>query len=274
MGKLNDQVALVTGAARGIGRCVAMQLAQEGAAVLINDLDEAPLREVAAEITHKGGHAHVLVGSVTADEFADRLVDTALAQFGRIDILVNNAGYEWGGRVDRTTDEQWHAMLDVHLTAPFRITRRLVQHWQEEATEAGHALAQRKIVNVSSIFGTHGAYGHIAYSAAKSGIVGLTLSLARELGPKQINVNAVAFGLIETRLTQVASRENPIEVQVLDRPVRLGMTKEMLIEAKGRIPLRRSGTAEEAAGAIVLLCLPESDYVTGQVLEVDGGMAI
>lgn len=274
MSRLDGQVALVTGAARGIGRSAAILLAQEGAAVVINDLDEAPLRETAAEIERFGGRVHALAASVTSDDFPDAALAAALEAFGRIDILVNNAGYGWSDRVDRTKDDQWQAMLDVHLTAPFRTVRRIVRYWRETGYEPVHAGTQRKIVNVSSVYGTHGASGHVGYSAAKSGVVGFTLSLARELGPEQINVNAVAFGLIETRLTQLVSRDAPVEVRILDQTVRLGAPQEALAAAKSRIPLRRGGSAEEAAGGILLLCLPEANFISGQIVEIDGGMAI
>ena len=178
-------------------------------------------------------------------------------------------------------------MIDVHLGAPFRILRRLVRHWRATPLAdppadpradpsadpiSGQPRRHRKIVNVSSISGTHGAAGQVGYSAAKAGVVGLTLSLARELGPDRVNVNAVAFGLIETRLTQEIQGETNIEVEGQLR--RVGLFRAALDDMYSRVPLRRGGTADEAAGAVVLLCLPEADYITGQVLEVDGGLAI
>ena len=295
MNKLAGRVALVTGAGRGIGRSVALKLAEEGARVVINDLDEAPLREVASVLEQRGSEAVMVAGSVTDAGFPDRFVDAALGRFGQIDILVNNAGYIWNSRIDRTTDEQWNAMIDVHLGAPFRILRRVVRHWKStpladpstdpSAHPSAHPSADpsaqpvggqprrhRKIVNVSSISGTHGATGQVGYSAAKAGVVGLTLSLARELGPDRVNVNAVAFGLIETRLTQEIQGETNIEVEGQLR--RVGLFRAALDDMYSRVPLRRGGTADEAAGAVVLLCLPEADYISGQVLEVDGGFAI
>jgi 3-oxoacyl-[acyl-carrier protein] reductase len=272
--RLNGSVALVTGAGRGIGRSIALKLADEGAHLVVNDLDAAPLDELLSELQARGAQAVGVAGSVSAPDFPERLVGAALERFGEVDILVNNAGYIWNSRIETTTDEQWNAMLDVHLGAPFRIVRHLARHWKDHplppAPEGvGH---HRKIVNVSSVSGTHGAFAQIAYSAAKAGLVGLTLSLARELGPQRVNVNAVAFGLIETRLTQEIQGETRIAVG--EQTHRVGLTRAMLDDYRARIPLRRGGTPDEAAGGVLLLCLPESNYVTGQVLEVDGGLAI
>lgn len=274
MAILEGRVALVTGAARGIGRSVALKLAQAGAAVVINDLDVEPLNAVADEIQTLGGEVGVLAGSVVDSNFAEQLLQVAIDRWGRVDLLVNNAGYAWNSQIDRTSDEQWAAMIDVHLTAPFRLCREVVRYWRQPGVAEGYASNVRKIVNVSSIMGTHGAFGQIAYSAAKSGVVGLTMSLARELGPDGINVNAVAFGLIDTRLTQITSRENPVYVPVENRQVRLGFEQALYDDTVGRIPLRRSGTADEAAGAIISLCLPDADYISGQIIDVDGGLSI
>lgn len=273
MKRLDGRIALVTGVGRGIGRALAIQLAREGAVLVANDLDEAPLRETAAAIEAAGGQVLGVAGSVTDPAFAERFVGGALDRHGRIDILVNNAGYIWNSRIESTSDEQWNAMLDVHLGAPFRIVRRVVRHWkQEAAANPSTPGPNRKIVNVSSVSGTHGAIGQIGYSAAKAGLVGLTLSLARELGPLRVNVNAVAFGLIETRLTQEIRGETTIDVA--GHTHRVGLTRAGLDAFRAQVPLGRAGTPEEAAGGVLLLCLPESDYISGQVLEVDGGLSI
>ena len=272
--RLEGCVALVTGAGRGIGRSIALKLAQDGAHLVVNDLDEEPLGTLAAELQAQGTQSTCVPGSVTAPDFPERLVGAALERFGHFDILINNAGYIWNSRIEKTSDEQWNAMLDVHLGAPFRIIRHAAQHWKAHPLleVPGKTPRHRKIVNVSSISGTHGAYGQIAYSSAKAGLVGLTLSLARELGPDRVNVNAVAFGLIETRLTQEIQGETRINVG--DQAHRVGLTRAMRDDLHGRIPLRRGGTPEEAAGGVLLFCLPESDYISGQILEVDGGLAI
>lgn len=272
--RLDGRVALVTGAGRGIGRSIALKLAQEGARLVVNDLDEEPLVALAEQLQAMGTEFVSVAGSVTAPDFPQRFVGAALEQFDDLDILINNAGYIWNSRIEATSDEQWNAMLDVHLGAPFRIIRRTVQHWKAHPLppEDGNTHRHRKILNVSSISGTHGAYGQIAYSSAKAGLVGLTLSLARELGPERVNVNAVAFGLVDTRLTQEIQGETRISVG--DQTHRVGLTRANLADLHARIPLRRGGTPEEAAGGVVLLCLPESDYISGQVLEIDGGLAI
>lgn len=272
--RLDGRVALVTGAGRGIGRSIAIKLAQEGAHLVVNDLDEEPLATLTAELQTLGTHVVGVAGSVTAPDFPQRFIGAALEQFGDLDILVNNAGYIWNSRIEATSDEQWNAMLDVHLGAPFRIIRHAVQHWKSHPLpqEHGDTHRHRKIVNVSSISGTHGAYGQIAYSSAKAGLVGLTLSLARELGSERVNVNSVAFGLIDTRLTQEIQGETRINVG--HQTHRVGLTRAIRDDLHGRIPLRRGGTPEEAAGGVLLMCLPDSDYISGQVLEVDGGLAI
>lgn len=274
MKRLEKRVALVTGAARGVGRSIAFKLAEEGARLVINDLNEEPLHEVASTLAAQGAEVVSVAGSVTDPRFPERFVEEAINRFHGIDILVNNAGYIWNSRVEKTTDEQWNAMLDVHLGAPFRIIRKVVQYWKSSPLQAEDATAgrHRKIVNVSSISGTHGAAGQIGYSAAKAGLVGLTLSLARELGPDRVNVNAVAFGLIETRMTQEIKGETAIDIH--GRKLRVGLTRAALDDIHLRIPLRRGGTPEEAAGGVVLLCMPEADYISGQVVEIDGGFAI
>jgi 3-oxoacyl-[acyl-carrier protein] reductase len=255
---------------------VALQLAGEGAKIVLNDLDDEPAREAVSLIEARGGEAKAVVGSVTDAQFPQRFVEGALDHFGAIDIVVNNAGYVWNSRIEVISDEQWNAMIDVHLTAPFRTVRQVVQHWKRLAARDGGAHAQaafqRKIVNVSSISGTHGAAGQVGYSSAKAGLIGLTKSLARELGPLGVNVNAVAFGWIETRLTQEIRGETA--VKVAGREHRVGMTKAALEDLRNRIPLRRGGSPEEAAGSVLLLCLPESDYISGQIVDVDGGVAI
>jgi 3-oxoacyl-[acyl-carrier protein] reductase len=274
MKRLAGRVALVTGAGRGIGRSVALQLAGEGAKIVLNDLDDEPAREAVSLIEAHGGEARAVTGSVTDAQFPERFVEGALDHFGAVDIVVNNAGYVWNSRIELTSDEQWSAMIDVHLTAPFRMARQVVQHWKQAAARDGGAKAafQRKIVNVSSISGTHGAAGQVGYSSAKAGLIGLTKSLARELGPLRVNVNAVAFGWIETRLTQEIRGETA--VNVAGREHRVGMTRAALDDLRNRVPLRRGGSPEEAAGSVLLLCLPESDYISGQIVDVDGGVAI
>lgn len=274
MKRLEGRVALVTGAGRGAGAALALKLAEEGAAVVVNDLDAEPADETVAAVVAAGGRALAFAGDVTLPDFAVGFVQAAIDGFGGADIVVNNAGYIWNAGIGATTDEQWDAMQDVHLKAAFRVARAWAPWLAEQARKErvagrGHT---RKMVNISSVSGTHGAWKQIGYSAAKSGLIGLTKSLAREWGPLGVTVNAVAFGLIETRLTQVIEGETSIEVA--GRRHRVGLTQELLDGLYAQTPLRRGGAPEDAAGAVLLFCLPESDYITGQIIEADGGVGM
>jgi 3-oxoacyl-[acyl-carrier protein] reductase len=213
-------------------------------------------------------------GSVAEEGFAERFVQTAVDSFGGLDIIVNNAGYTWDSVIQKTTDEQWDAILDVHLKAPFRILREAFQHISSAAeaeAQAGTRI-QRKVVNISSVSGTRGAAGQANYAAAKAGLVGLTKTLAREWGRYNVNVNCVAFGFIETRLTQEIRGETTIDIE--GRKHRVGLLSQGRAATVAQIPLGRPGTPDEAAGGVLLLCLPEADYITGQVLEVSGGLTM
>jgi 3-oxoacyl-[acyl-carrier protein] reductase len=272
MGKLNGKIAIVSGAGRGIGRSIALKLAAEGASVVVNDLDDAPAHQVVDEITGAGGHAVACPGSVTAADFGERFVGAATQHFGGLDIIINNAGYTWDSVVQKMTDEQWDAILDVHLKAPFRILRAA----QPVISKAAKAEAEqgleihRKVVNVSSVAGLYGNAGQVNYAAAKSGIVGLTRTLAKEWGRYKVNVNAVAFGFIETRLT-AASADGSATIDVEGRQIKVGVNPALLEMARRTIPLGRPGTPDEAAGSVVMLTYPEADYVSGQVLVTGGG---
>jgi len=207
MKKLEGKVAIVSGSGRGIGRAIAMKLASEGAKVVINDLDAAPAEQTLADIKAAGGTAVACVGSVTADGFADRFVKTAIDNFGGLDIIINNAGYTWDNVVQKMTDEQLNAIIDVHLTAPFKILRaaaEFIRASSRKEAEAGQEVF-RKVVNISSIAGTGGNAGQANYSAGKAGIIGLTKALSKEWGRYKVNVNAVAFGMIKTRLTEASA---------------------------------------------------------------------
>ncbi|MGY6270980.1 SDR family NAD(P)-dependent oxidoreductase [Achromobacter denitrificans] len=273
MNKLTGKSAIVTGAGRGIGREVALKLASEGARVVVNDLDADPAHEVIELIRSRGGEAAPCVGSVTATDFAERLIGTAVEQFRGIDIVVNNAGYTWDNVIQKMTDEQWHAILDCHLTAPFRILRAaypvISAAAKAEAAEGREVF--RKVVNISSI-AAGGNVGQSNYSTAKSGILGLTKTLAREWGRLKVNVNAVAFGHIETRLTEPLAGAESKTVNIEGREIKVGIGEALVEQSKKFIPLGRPGTAAEAAGAVYLFCQPESDYVSGQVLVCGGGM--
>ncbi len=263
--------AIVTGSGRGIGRAVALLLAQHGAHVVVNDLDGDAAEGVVNSINASGGVATACVGSVTAPDFPEKIVRTAVQQFGRLDIIVNNAGYTWDAVIQNMTDEMWDAMIGVHLTAPFRIIRAAVPYLREAAKQeiAEGTRVHRKIINVSSTSGVAGNPGQANYSAGKMGVVGLTKTMAKEWGRFNINVNAVAYGFIETRLT--AAKENQQPVHVGENEVQLGVPEQMRQMAMNFIPLGRAGTTEEAAGPVLFLASPLSDYVTGHVLLVTGG---
>lgn len=270
--KLEGKVALVTGSGRGIGRCIALKLASEGASVVVNDLDATPANAVVQEIKDAGGMAVAFAANVTNADFGDMLVKLALETFGRIDIIINNAGYTWDNVIQKMGDEQWDAILDCHLKAPFRILRAAQPYIRDASKAEAEAGLEvyRKVVNISSISGTGGNAGQANYSSAKAGVMGLTKALAKEWGRMKVNVNCVAFGLIETRLTQATTEEKTVNIE--GREIKVGVRPER-IEAAGRqIPLGRPGTPEEAAGAVFMLCIPESNYVTGQTLICGGGL--
>lgn len=271
-GKLAGKVALVTGSGRGIGRAIAVKLASEGAAVVVNDLDAEPAAETLALVEQQGGRAVCVVGSVTAPDFPERFLQTALDEFGGADIVVNNAGYVWDAVIQRMTDEQWDAILDLHLAAPFRLLRAIQPHFKRAALAdaAAGRVVHRKVVNIASLSGVSGNAGQVNYSAAKAGLIGMTKTLAKEWGRYAVNVNVVAYGVIETRLSVVASEERTT-IDVEGRQVPIGVNREILTAAEQAIPLGRLGTPEEAAGAVYLLCIPESDYVSGQLLVCGGG---
>jgi 3-oxoacyl-[acyl-carrier protein] reductase len=263
--------AIITGSGRGIGRSIAKLFAEHGASVVINDIDADVAHQAADEIKGAGGRAIVCAGSVTDPEFPERLVRTTAEAFGGIDIIVNNAGYTWDAVIQNMTDEMWYAMIDVHLTAPFRIIRAAAPYMRDVAKReiAEGRRVHRKIINVSSTSGVAGNAGQVNYSAGKMGIVGVTKTMAKEWGRFNINVNAVAYGLIDTRLTQ--AKEKHITIERGGKVVELGIPEAMRQASLSLIPLGRAGTPEEAAGPVLFLASPLSDYVTGHVLLVTGG---
>lgn len=270
--KLDNKVALVTGSGRGIGRAIALKLAAEGARLVINDLDDAPAQETAAEIRAAGGQAVVCAGSVTAPDFAERFIGAAVDNYKAIDIIVNNAGYTWDNVIQKMNDEQWYAILDCHLTAPFRILRAaqpVIRGLTKAETEAGKRVV-RKVVNISSMAGLFGNAGQANYATAKAGIEGLTRTLAKEWGRMNVTVNCVAFGLIKTRLTGSTTEGGTANIE--GREIKVGVNPGLLAAMEATIPLGRGGTPEEAAGAVYLFCQPESDYVSGQTLMCSGGL--
>jgi 3-oxoacyl-[acyl-carrier protein] reductase len=268
VGVLDGKAAIVTGSARGIGRATAELLAEQGAQVLINDLDGDAAEQTAGEIS---GETAVYAGDLTKEGACDELVKAAVDAFGKIDIIVNNAGYTLDAPIHKMSDDQFQRMLDIHTIVPFRVLRAAAPHLREPAKKEREEGTEvfRKVVNVSSISGTMGNAGQANYSSGKAGVVGLTKTLAKEWGQFKINVNAVAFGYIETRLT--ASKEESNTMEIGGEKVQLGIPDQLRGMAAMLIPLGRPGTPEEAAGGVFFLCSPWSNYVHGQVLNVTGG---
>ena len=276
MGTLDGKVAIITGAGRGIGREIALKLSREGAAVVVNDLDPEPTEAVVSEIVEAGGRAVGCAGSVTDADFAERFVACATDDLGGLDIIVNNAGYTWDSVIQKMSDEQWDAILDVHLKAPFRILRAAQPYIAAESKAAagrGEQPTCRKVVNVSSVAGLGGNPGQANYAAAKAGVTGLTKTLAKEWGRYNVTVNTVAFGLIKTRLTE-ATADGDATIDVGGNEIKVGVNPQLMKQLETMIPLGRAGTATDAAGAVYLFCIPESDYVSAQTLICGGGYQI
>jgi 3-oxoacyl-[acyl-carrier protein] reductase len=272
-GLLEGKTAIITGAGRGIGRATAELFALHGARVVVSDIDAEPADEAVGAIHRAGGQALSIAGDVTSKDFPKTLVDAALQKFGGLDIIVNNAGYTWDAVIHKMTDEQWEAILAVHLTAPFRMIRAAASFLRDRAKQERAAYGEaraRKIVNISSTSGTRGNAGQANYSSGKAGVIGLTRTMAREWGHFNIQVNAVAFGRIDTRLTQAKEKGETIRRGKAEIPV--GIPAERLERTTPLIPMGRGGTVEEAAGAILFFASPLSNYVSGQVLEVTGGL--
>ncbi|MCJ0907492.1 SDR family NAD(P)-dependent oxidoreductase [Rhodococcus sp. ARC_M6] len=265
MRTLDGKVAIVSGSGRGIGREVALKLASEGASVVVNDLDAAVALETEQDIKSAGGQVVACIGSVTEEGFAERFVNTAVESFGGLDIIVNNAGYTWDSVIQKMTDEQWGAIVDLHLKAPFQILRAAQPYFKAHPVDY-----HRKVVNVSSIAGVFGGPGQSNYASAKAGIIGLTKTLAKEWGRYKVNVNAVAFGFILTRMTDAVATEGAT-LEIDGRDIKVGISEEKAAMASKIIPFGRPGTPAEAAGAVYLLCTSDADYVNGQCLIVDAG---
>jgi len=270
VGLLDGKAAIVTGSARGIGRATAELMAAEGAKVLINDLDADVAEQAAGEIS---GETAVHAGDLTKEGACDALVAAAVDAFGSVDIVVNNAGYTWDGVAHRTTDEQFQAMLDIHTIVPFRVARALAPFWREAAKKEREEGVEvfRKLINTSSTTGMFGNPGQINYAAGKAGVVGITKTLAKEWGQFKINVNAVAFGFVETRLT-AAKEEGGEMTSPTGEKIELGIPEQMRAMAAAVIPLGRPATPIEASGPVLFLASPLANYVHGQVLNITGGM--
>lgn len=267
---LAGKVAIVTGGGRGIGRAIVRRLASAGAQVLACDLDREALQETQSSVAHPE-HIAVFCGDLMEPAVPQQIVHAALDRFAAIDIVVNCAGFSWDGVIQKTSDEQFLAMLNIHIVAPFRILRAASEYLRAAARResATGVRIMRKVVNITSISGTDGNAGQAGYSSGKAGVIGLTKTLAKEWGRYNVNVNAVGFGLIETRMTQPLNPEGSISVAGKKLPI--GVQPAVLDSIAAACPLGRIGTPEEAAGAVLFFCSPLSDYVTGEVLICGGG---
>ncbi|HET7521968.1 MAG TPA: SDR family NAD(P)-dependent oxidoreductase [Bacillales bacterium] len=266
MGMLENQVVIITGAARGVGRAASRMMAEHGARLVMADLDREPLEQTAKEIEAEGGRVVTVAGDVTKEDFPKVLVENAIQSFGQLDILVNNAGYTWDGLLHKMSNDQFQAMLDIHLITPFRMIRQAAPYMRDDGKKEreGGTVHYRKIVNVSSLAGVMGNVGQANYSSAKAGVIGLTKTIAKEWAPFNINCNAVAFGLIDTRMTQV--KENGKTV----KGIAVGIPEKVRNQFEHSIPQGRAGTPEEAAAGIFYLASPISNYTNGHVLNISG----
>jgi len=267
---LTGKSAIVTGGGRGIGRALVHRLVSVGANVLVCDLDQQALQETQASARNSERVA-LICGDLMEPALPQQIVNAALEAFGSIDIIVNCAGFSWDSVIQKTSDEQFLAMLNIHVVAPFRLLRAASDYLRATAKReiAGGQRVMRKVVNITSISGTDGNPGQVAYSAGKAGVIGLTKTLAKEWGRYNINVNAVGFGIIQTRMLQPLK---PVEkINVGGRDIPIGVQPALLDSIAAACPLGRIGTPEEAAGAVLFFCSPLSDFVTGEVLICSGG---
>jgi len=273
--KLDGKTALITGSGQGIGRAIALKLAGDGARIVINDIDPEKAEESASLVREIGGQAAICAGDICAPDFGDRFVATAMEAFCGLDIIVNNAGYPWDNVIQKTTDEQFQAMIEVHASAPFRILRAAAGPIRDmaKAEKAAGRRRMRKVVNISSIAGVFGNAGQSGYAAGKAAILGLTQTLAKEWGRYNVTVNAVAFGMIETRITQAIGTGDEV-TRVGGREISTGLQPELIDMFKKITPLGRAGTPQDAANAVYLFCIPESDYISGEVVLASGGLKI
>jgi 3-oxoacyl-[acyl-carrier protein] reductase len=270
MGLLDGKTAIITGSARGIGRATAELFAGEGAQVTVNDIDGDIAEQAAGEIA---GETIAVSGDLTKPGACDEVVQKAVDAFGKVDILVNNAGYTWDGVAHRMTDEQFQAMLDIHLIVPFRMCRAVAPHMRDPAKaerDRGEEVF-RKIINITSVSGTMGNAGQVNYSSGKAGVTGLTKTLAKEWGQFKVNVNAVAFGFVETRLTQAKEKGETVQAGEGGPEVPIGVPEQMRTMAPALIPIGRPAQPEEAAGPVLFLASPLGNYIHGQVINVTGG---
>ena len=278
---LRGRTAIITGAGRGVGQAAARLFGREGARLVVNDLDAGEAEATAKLVRDEGGEAVVVGGSVVDLALPDKLIGAALESYGGLDVLVNNAGFLYDGMLHKMDDAQFEAILDCHVSAPFRLIRAAAPHMRDAAkaeVEKEGVARDRAIVNVSSTTGLHGAVGQANYAAAKAGILGLTKTVAKEWGPLGVRCNAVAFGMIDTRMTNAFTDDATVTVGGATVPQ--GLPKHLAKMwnsdefVRMAVPLARKGKAEEAAGAMAFLASPMASYITGHTLEVTGGFGI
>ena len=271
MGLLDGKTAIITGSARGLGRAGAELFVAEGAQVTINDIDGDIAGQSSKEMD---GETIAVAGDLTEPSACEELVQKTIDAFSKVDILVNNAGYTWDGPIHKMSDEQFQAMLDIHTIVPFRMMRAVAPHMRELAKQERDAGKEvfRKIINISSTSGTMGNAGQANYSSGKAGVTGLTKTIAKEWGQFKVNVNAVAFGFIDTRLTQAKEKGATVQAGESGETVAIGIPEQMRAIAAALIPLGRAAQPEEAAAPVLFLASPLSNYVHGQVINVTGGL--
>lgn len=274
--EFKDQVVIVTGSGRGIGAAAAKSFARQGAKVVVNDLNQEPAEQVLAQIVADGGSAMAFAGDVTEIDFPAKIIAATIKEYGKLNILVNNAGYTWDAFSHKMSEEQWQAIIDVHITAPFRMIKAAAPYMRGAALqeiEAGKETENRCVINVSSVSGLHGNMGQANYATAKAGIIGLTKTIAKEWGPVGVRANTVAFGYVDTRLSR--AKEDGEAISVKGKEVALGIPEKILQQLDARvIPLGRAGNVAEAAAGIIMMASPQASYITGHTLEVTGGFGI
>jgi len=276
-GLLDGEVAIITGAAQGIGRSAALLFAAEGAKVVVSDLDEKKAQIVVDEIKSAGGDAIAVGGDVGADDFPEKVLTATIKKYGHLNHIVNNAGFTFDKMIHTMSDDAWDIIQKIHVRAPFRLIKAAAPYLRLKGEEAAKS-PNRSIVNVSSVAGLHGNVGQINYSAAKAAVTGMTKTIAKEWGAFGVRANTVAYGYINTRLTQDKGSGQVMEIG--GQKIALGIPgAAKAAEAKSNplvagIPLGRPGSADEAARAMLFLVSPLASYVSGHTLEVTGGSMI
>ncbi|KAF8330346.1 short-chain dehydrogenase/reductase SDR [Cantharellus anzutake] len=275
-GLLAGEVAIITGAAQGIGRSTALLFAKEGAKVVVSDLDAKKAEAVVEEIRAAGGDAIAVGGDVSAEDFPDRIIKATIDKYGKLNHLINNAGFTFDKMIHTMTDQTFDIILKVHVRAPFRLIRAAAPYLRIKGSKEN-----RSIVNVSSTSGLHGNVGQINYAAGKAAVVGMSKTIAKEWGSFGVRANTVAYGFIETRLT--ANKADGASIEIGGKKIALGVPKPAAPTGDKKaaappvpnpIPLQRGGTPDEAGAAILFLASPLASYISGHTLEVTGGLGI